>query len=363
MREFIKVLTVGIMMLFLQVQAESYKVLVLPDNIVTDTASVDAYIYNSTAEFFAEDIINILNMTDNISCPIVSDSRQLYTKDAGTRIMTQNLTTKFRTSYHTDYSTLRKVAKKSGARYVLMLTSTIDAENYILRRTFWDFLNVPGATVVDPAYKISTYAVLIDTYKNVKLWSDTYYKTISVCEHRIITRGPSPQTQQLEKIKDYSRQICPEIAQEVQAKILPYDVYQNESVKIKSDVGTWDNVFTKKYRHYKKGAKSCKHKLFDKKREEQADAEDSVKLDVEAKPVQNAKSDVTETKTNILNINTKQKTQNTILNQEKKQTNDNKQIKNINYYESFDFDIKKQKKNTLKQENEEKRPDLRDYYN
>ena len=79
------------------------------------------------------------------------------------------------------------------------MTSYIDAENYILRRTPWDFLNIPGATVVDPAYKVSTYAVLVDTSTNQKLWSDTYYKTISVCENRIITRGTSPQTEQLSK--------------------------------------------------------------------------------------------------------------------------------------------------------------------
>ena len=93
----------------------------------------------------------------------------------------------------------------------------------------WDFLNIPGATVVDPAYKISTYAALADTQRGVVLWSNTFYKTISVVENRIITRGPSPQTEQLQKIRDYSRMLCPEIAQNVQKSILPPSVYDKET--------------------------------------------------------------------------------------------------------------------------------------
>lgn len=235
-----------------QVFAEDYKVLVIPDNIVTDNISVDSFIYNATAEFFADDIINLLNNTDNINAPTVSDIRADLKKDPSAMLAAKNLTNKFRTSYNVDYVTLRKIAQKEDSKYVLLMTSFVDAENYILRRTPWDVLNIPGASVVDPAYKISTYAVLVDTEKNVKLWADTFYKTISVCENRIITRGPSPQVEQLSKIKDYSRYVCPQIARNVQRNILPADVYASESTQIDYDMGNIDNVFTKKYRHLKK---------------------------------------------------------------------------------------------------------------
>ena len=75
----------------------------------------------------------------------------------------KELTNKFKTSYNVNYPLLNKVAKINNQQYVLLLTSTIDAENYILRRTVWDFLNIAGATVIDPAYKINTDAVLVDT--------------------------------------------------------------------------------------------------------------------------------------------------------------------------------------------------------
>lgn len=92
--------------------------------------------------------------------------------------------------------------------------------------------------------------------KNNVLWSNTFYKTISVVENRIITRGPSPQTEQLQKIRDYSRMLCPEIAQNVQLRVLPPQVYDQESNQIYYDMGNFDNVFTKKYRRWhKEGSK------------------------------------------------------------------------------------------------------------
>ena len=252
-RDLFKKIIVGIALLYApHVFAEDYSVLVIPDNIVTENASVDSFIYNATAEFFADDVINLLNTTDNISSPMVSNVRANFKQDASTMLAAKALTNKFRTTYNIDYATLKKLAQKENSRYALLMTAYIDAENYILRRTPWDVLNIPGASVIDPAYKISTYAVLVDTETNAKLWSDTFYKTISVCENRIITRGPSPQVEQLSKIKDYSRYISPQIARNVQRNILPADLYTSESTQIDYDMGNIDNVFTKKYRHLKK---------------------------------------------------------------------------------------------------------------
>lgn len=250
MRDFIKLLTIGIAFFFAQsVYAESYKVLIIPDNIVTENVSLDSYIYDSAAEFFADEVAVLLNGTEYIKAPQISDIRELYKKDPSANLTAKNLTARFRNSYNIDYSAVKKLGAKSGAKYVLLMTSYIDAENYILRRTWWDFFNVAGASVIDPAYKISTYAALIDTEKNKKVWADTYYKTISTVENRIITRGPSPQTEQLSRIKDYSSYLCPQIAQHVQLNVLPPDIYAKESNQIDFDMGNIDNVFTKKYRH------------------------------------------------------------------------------------------------------------------
>lgn len=340
------------------VSAEQYKVLVLPDNIVTENEAIDSYIYNATSEFFANEVVNILNQTDYIKSPSVSEERKLLKSNASYMIPAKNLTTKFKTSYNIDYAQLKKIAAQANAKYALLLTSAIDSENYILRRTFWDFINIPGATVVDPAYKINTYAALVDVQKNVVLWSNTFYKTISVVENRIITRGPSPQTEQLQKIRDYSRMICPEIAQNVQVKVLPPDIYSKESNQIYYDMGNFDNVFTKKYRRWhKEGKKDC----------------------AATKSKVGAKITNTKNKYNNFKEERKQKTQEKALQKqlevkaepvkEPAKTTETK-IQNINYIkpalqdESLypPIDIKKTRTNNLYGEFDVSRPPLRDYY-
>lgn len=378
MRDLYKKILVGIVLLLApSVFAEDYKVLVIPDNIVTDNIAVDSFIYNASAEFFADEVVTLLNSTTYMSAPTVSETRELYKQDPSAMLAAKNLTNKFRTSYNVDYVTLRKLASKANTKYALLMTSYVDAENYILRRTPWDVLNVPGASVVDPAYKISTYAVLVDTEKNTKLWSDTFYKTISVCENRIITRGPSPQTEQLGKIKDYSRYVCPQIAQNVQRTVLPPEILAQESKQIDYDMGNIDNVFTKKYRHLGKEydkvyqqrkadvvefTEDTKVKLnetkdkiknsYDEYKAKRANAARTEKLEVKATPVyeEEEKSGISEI-TNKIKAKTAD-IKNAIF---KKESND------IQYPELIEIEIKKKKKNNLYGEFNINQPELRDY--
>lgn len=375
MRDLFKILVVGIIMFAAPcVYAEQYKVLVIPDNIVTENEAVDSYIYNATSEFFANEVINILNQTDYIKSPTVSEERKLLKSNASAMIPAKNLTTRFRTSYNIDFVQLKKIATKSQARYALLITSAIDSENYILRRTFWDFINIPGATVIDPAYKINTYAALVDTQNNTVLWSNTFYKTISVVENRIITRGPSPQTEQLSKIRDYSRMLCPEIAQNVQLKVLPPQTYDKESNQIYYDMGNFDNVFTKKYRRWhKEGGKdyavaksrvdaqiaNTKEKINDTKektksryqqfKEDRAQrAQEKAlqkQLEVKAEPVisKPAQVDSPKVENNVHNINFKKST---VLEDQSLYT---------------PLNIQKTRKNNLYGEFDNSRPPLRDY--
>ena len=70
-------------------------VLILPDNIVTESLALDSYIYNSTAEFFANEIITLLNKTDYIVSPSVSDERKLLKSNPSYMIPARDLTKKF----------------------------------------------------------------------------------------------------------------------------------------------------------------------------------------------------------------------------------------------------------------------------
>lgn len=379
MRDLFKILVLGIVLFFVPyVNAEQVKVLVIPDNIVSESDALDSYIYNASSEFFSNEVINILNTTDCIKAPTVSEERNLLKSNPSNMIPVRNLMNRYRTSYNIDFVQLKKIANKFNTQYVLLITSAIDSENYILRRTLWDFLNVGGATVIDPAYKISTYASLVDTNRNVVLWSDTFYKSISVCENRIITRGSSPQTEQLEKIKDYSRLLCPEIAQNVQAKVLSPSLMAKETNVIYYDAGNIDNVFTKKYRRWKvegdkiytqtktnvdakiadtketinnkkqefkenkqirQAEKALKQQQAQEKLEKVEKVEKVEKLEVKAEPV---KINTAKPETGIHNINFKKEP-----------------LQDQTLYNSIE--IKKKKTNNLTGEFDSNRPSLRDY--
>ena len=388
MRDLFKILTAGIVIFFspFVIAQEQYKVVVIPDNIVTETAALDSYIYNAAAEFFANEVVNILNKTDYIKAPTVSEERALLKSSPYLYNPAKALTNKFKTSYNIDHVQLKKIVNKSQARYALLITSYLDSENYILRRTFWDFLNIPGATVVDPAYKICTYAALVDTQNNAVLWSNTFYKTISVVENRIITRGPSPQTEQLQKIRDYSRMLCPEIAQSVQQNILPPEVYEKESQQIYYDMANFDNVFTKKYRRWhKEGGKDYnaaktkvnnsidntkeKYNNYQEERKQRAlekakskeEKELQKQLEVKAEPVleplkQEVKTE--EISKPAAEVTQETKTEKNIFNINFKKT-ETPELEDQSLY--IPLDIKKTKKNNLYGEFDSSRPPLRDY--
>lgn len=364
MRDLLKFGLVGIA-LFICSSAfavEQYKLIVLPDNIVTEDAALDSYIYNQTSEFFSNEVINLLNKTDYITTPTVSDERKLLKSKPAYMIPARELTNRYKTSYNIDFPKLKKVASANNYRYALLLTSTLDAENYVMRRTLWDFLNIPGASVIDPAYKISTYAVLVDTTNNAILWSKTFYKTISVVEGRILTRGPSPQTEQLQKIRDYSRMLCPEIAENVQVSLLTDAEYAKESYKIYYDMADFDNIFTKKYRRWykegkkdfdglksntgKKVQKSKKRRAENRAKREQAKTEKQIQkqLEVKAEPYKE-----TRVKTNETKIKT---------------NNPTEIIQPLDFEDQSLFDpvnIKRHWKNRLYGDYDQTRPQLRDY--
>ena len=65
MRDLIKVFLFGIALFcttsVMAADVQKKTVLILPDNIVTENMALDSYIYDATAEFFANEIINLLN--------------------------------------------------------------------------------------------------------------------------------------------------------------------------------------------------------------------------------------------------------------------------------------------------------------
>ena len=201
-------------------QAEDYKILVLPDNIQFD--STNYYIFPDTATVFASDTINVIKQDARVQTVSMTEIRDALRKNTKLSILTKRALKEFKYNYNIPFVDFKAIANCFGTNKILVITSQTDVQNYVLRRTIWDLLNIPGAAVIDPAYRISTYAALIDVDKEQVLWQNTYYKTLATVENRMIAVTFAPATEQLESIKAYSQNfLSTEIARIVEAKILP----------------------------------------------------------------------------------------------------------------------------------------------
>ena len=143
----------------------------------------------------------------------------------------QKFLTDYKDNYAIDYNVVQKLASTFKVKQVLLISCNMDAQNYITRRTAWDALNIPGATVIDPAYRLSTQITLIDANNQSTLWSHNYQKLISSRENRIIPTSYNDAAEQLEKVNKYSTKfLAPQVVQETQLALLKISPYQNLNV-------------------------------------------------------------------------------------------------------------------------------------
>lgn len=238
MKRFLKLFSIFCIVFFIaqSCRAEEPKLLVLPDNVQFD--STNYYVFPDASTIFASDTINELKKGRKIEIVSMTEIRDALRKNTKLNILTKKALNEFKYNYNIPFVDFRAIAHQFSTDKVLVITSQTDTQNYLLRRTFWDFINLPGTTVVDPVYKLATYAALIDVDKEEIIWQSTFYKNIGSMESRMIAGSFAPATEQLQKIRFYS-EFClsPQVARIVQAKVAPeiIPVKQNNNVDV-SDV-------------------------------------------------------------------------------------------------------------------------------
>lgn len=222
MKRFLKLFSI-LCLVFMITQsswADENKILVLPDNIQFD--STNYYVFPDTSTIFASDTINELKKSGKIEIVSMTEIRDALRKNTKLSLLTKRALKEFKYNYNIPFVDFKAIAYQFSTNKVLIITSQTDTQNYILRRTFWDWINLPGGTVIDPVYKLATYAALIDVDKEEVLWQSTFYKNIGSMESRIIAGSFAPATEQLQKIRFYSEYcLSPQIAKIVQSKVAP----------------------------------------------------------------------------------------------------------------------------------------------
>ena len=273
---------------FAVASAEETKILVLPDSVCYERTNY--YIYTEPAELFSTDIISSFNASPIMNSPSIYAVKKALNSDLRLKKRVCNALSEFKSSYAVDYDNYKSFAQKFNTDKVLLITSNLDSQNYILRRTLWDFLNIPGATVTDAALRVSTFAVLLDTSKDVILWQNNYQKLISSRENRIIPNNFAPGSEQLEKLKKYSLKfISPHIANRVQFAVLPMSVLSVESNVIAPDAITIDHTMGSIKSGTVKGVKKVQKKIKTKIKEHN-EKKNAPQVDNNIVPISNTQS-------------------------------------------------------------------------
>lgn len=221
MKKFFKILTILLCLLSAvkSCYAEEYKILVLPDSL--QFSSTNYYIYPDASVIFASDTINCLKQRDHVHTVSMGEVRDQFRKNQRLKQLSDHALKEFKYNFNVDFVDLKKIANSFSVGKVLLISSTTDIQTFFLKRTIQDFFNIPGCSVIDPAYKLSTNVALIDVEKELVVWQQSYYQNIGSMENRILAVGFAPASEQLEKIKKYSSFLSSTISQKVEYKILP----------------------------------------------------------------------------------------------------------------------------------------------
>lgn len=222
MKRFFKlILILGFVLFTAQIsRAEDYRVLVLPDNTQFD--STNYFVYPDSSIIFATDTINEIKKDGRVTTVSMTEVRDTLRKNTALSVLTKKALKEFKYNYNIPFVDFKAIAQHFATNKILVITSQTDVQNYFLRRSVCDFFSIPGTMNVEPSYKLSTYAALVDVDKEQVLWQNTYYKRISANSYRIVAQSFSPCTEQLEKIKSYSLyMLSPNIASMVESSILP----------------------------------------------------------------------------------------------------------------------------------------------
>ncbi len=184
------------------------------------------YNYPASSELFANEFLNELRLRKNLRLISASDVKEVLSLSTLTPQI-KSFETQYRLNYIIDFSKLRDFAKILGADNILLVTSNIDPQSYILKGTIWNALNVSGVDVVNPVHQIVTNVALIDVKNETIIWQNLYRKNLKARDFSIIASSFAPNNQQLKAVSDYSKTLSHQVANSVEEHLCPYLYYDS----------------------------------------------------------------------------------------------------------------------------------------
>lgn len=218
MKFLVKFLVLFVFLLGNSVNAETFKVLVLPVDLFS--VCENYYCFQESSEIFANDVIDSFFKNRKIETLSLNDVRKKINETSQIKGPIFTALNKYKNTNTIDFSALKKVANDFNVNSVLLISSSINQQS--VKRNIWEVLEVISAFKAYNAYTLETNSVLIDNVNDVVMWSAKYKKNLGDNEARFWARSTTEASSQLEKIRLYSKEIIsPNISENVTLRFYP----------------------------------------------------------------------------------------------------------------------------------------------
>lgn len=200
---------------------------IISDAILTQINPYNAYF--KTPEFFLQDVRADL-VKSGISVVSVDTTQRLLSQLGFTQYDIETLSS-LQQGYDLDYALLKKIARATGVKKLVVMTSSVDIQRDFLKNTLWNVANVSGLDVVNPTHRVSVYVAYVDVENEIVLWEQIYAKNIRNNKFKNLDTTISSNYEGMLRLKEYSKYISPEIAKNVRMRTIDPS-YQTPPVEI-----------------------------------------------------------------------------------------------------------------------------------
>ena len=200
---------------------------IISDAILTQINPYNAYF--KTPEFFLQDVRADL-VKSGISVVSVDTTQRLLSQLGFNQYDIEALGS-LQQGYDLDYALLKKIARATGVKKLVVMTSSVDIQRDFLKNTLWNVANVSGLDVVNPTHRVSVYVAYVDVENEIVLWEQIYAKNIRNNKFKNLDTTISSNYEGMLRLKEYSKYISPEIAKNVRMRTIDPS-YQTPPVEI-----------------------------------------------------------------------------------------------------------------------------------
>ncbi len=226
MKLLFKILILTLLFLGNTVNAEPFKVLVLPVDLFS--VCENYYCFPESSEIFANDIINNLSKNKKIEAIDSYAVRKKTIEQLQLRASLFTALNKYKNTNTVDFVSLKKVADEFGVNSILLISSSVN--NKSVKRNIWEILETMSAFDVYNRFTLETNVVLLDNVNDIVMWSGKFEKSLGDNEARFWAKNAAEACSQLEKIRLYSKEILAQnVAENVMLRFYPKTISTNIS--------------------------------------------------------------------------------------------------------------------------------------